>query len=153
MIDEDDRRLQRKPSRLDYLASKGQKLDIRAHQRTYQGAYVRTCLGCLSFSLLVMKLFSREFMPLGMVYQIYALVLCLASYLRSRNLDLYFINFNDPNWYNNYEVVQTEAEPQNSEDVQGSDKYYYKTSGNIVLWLTIFGILCYIVLFVLLARM
>ncbi|VUG19767.1 DEBR0S5_11474g1_1 [Brettanomyces bruxellensis] len=106
MIDEDDRRLQRKPSRLDYLASKGQKLDIRAHQRTYQGAYVRTCLGCLSFSLLVMKLFSREFMPLGMVYQIYALVLCLASYLRSRNLDLYFINFNDPNWYNNYEVVQ-----------------------------------------------
>jgi len=149
----DDLRLRRRPSRLDYLASKGQKLDIRAHQRTYQGAYVRTCLGCLSFSLLVMKLFSREFMPLGMVYQVYALVLCLASYLRSRNLDLYFINFNDPDWYNNYKVVQTDAELEPQSTDEGNDKYYYKTSGNIVLWLTIVGILCYVVLFVLLARM
>ncbi len=89
----------------------------------------------------------------GMVYQVYALVLCLASYLRSRNLDLYFINFNDPDWYNNYKVVQTDAELEPQSTDEGNDKYYYKTSGNIVLWLTIVGILCYVVLFVLLARM
>lgn len=137
--------IQRRPSRLSYLDSKGQKLDIRAHQRTYQGAYIRTCLGCLSFSLLVMKLFYREFMPLGMVFQVYALILCVASYLRSRNVDLYFINFNDPDWIADYRIDEHEAS-------SNLNRYYFKTNGNIVLWLTILGLGCYITLFVLLIR-
>ncbi|VEU19942.1 DEKNAAC100043 [Brettanomyces naardenensis] len=138
--------LERRPSRLEYLDSKGQKLDVRAHQRTYQGAYVRTCLGCLTFSLLVMKLFSKEFMPLGMVYQVYALLLCLVALLRSRNTDIYFINFNDPNWHDNYEI-----DPSEADTIPGSeDQYYFKTSGNVVLWLILIGFGCYITLFILL---
>ncbi|MDL2082336.1 hypothetical protein QNN03_38660, partial [Streptomyces sp. GXMU-J15] len=48
---------ERQPSRLDVL-TKDRKLDVRAHQRTYEGAYTRTALGCLSFAILVIKLFS-----------------------------------------------------------------------------------------------
>lgn len=136
--------LQRKPSRLEYLDTSGQRLDIRAHQRTYQGAYVRTCLGCLTFSLLVMRLFSKEFMPIGMVYQVYALFICGVSYLRSKNTDIYFINFNDRDWYKNYDV-----------DAAGSDsddRYYFKTSGNYVLLLFSVSLICYGILIVMLAR-
>ncbi|GMG39097.1 unnamed protein product [Ambrosiozyma monospora] len=137
--------LVRKPSRLDGLDTQAQKLDIRAHQRTYQGAYVRTCLGCLSFSLLIMKLFSKEFMPIGLVFQIYSLLICIIGYFRSKNLDLYFINFSDPEWFKNYDWdLDGDGELDNN--------YYFKTSGNYVLWLTVISGACYLVLFVLLLR-
>lgn len=38
----------RLPSRID-LFEDNLKLDIRAHQRTYEGAYTRTAIGCFPF--------------------------------------------------------------------------------------------------------
>lgn len=135
----------RRPSCLDDRLTRGQKLDIRAHQRTYQGAYIRTCIGSLSFSLLVMKLFSREFMSIGIVFQVYSILLCLIGYYRAKNMDLYFINFGDDKWYKNYVVDTTDGH------VNVDNKYYFKTSGNYVLWLSVITIVCYIILFILLA--
>ncbi|ODV83597.1 hypothetical protein CANARDRAFT_202869 [[Candida] arabinofermentans NRRL YB-2248] len=134
--------IQRKPSRLVYLETSAQKLDIRAHQRTYQGAYVRTCLGTLSFSLIVLKLFSKEFFPIGLVFNCYGLLLCLISHLRSTDIDLYFINFGDSDWKLKYEVGEIEND--------GSVDHYFKTSGNYVIWLTLISFFCYLALFILL---
>lgn len=143
-----------RPSRLDTL-TKNQKLDIRAHQRTYQGAYIRTCINCLSFSLLVMKLFSREFMSIGIVFQVYSLLLCVIGYSRASNMDLYFIDFSDSKWYEGC-INKDQGEPQVSTydgHVNIDNKYYFKTSGNYVLWLSLITGGCYVVLFVLLAIM
>lgn len=145
--------LMRRPSRLDDRLTKAQKLDIRAHQRTYQGAYIRTCIGSLSFSLLVMKLFSKEFMFIGLVFQVYSLLICVIGYHRGGNMDLYFIDFSKGDWYK--DCVPTGA--GDTETINGhvlvDNKYYFKTSGNYVIWLSIITGGCYIVLFVLLAIM
>lgn len=126
--------LTRRPSRITGL-SKEQQLDIRAHQRTYQGAYIRTCIGVLSFSVLVMKLFSKDFASISLVFQIYALILCLIGYFRGNNLDLYFVN----------------GDGKSNNDNK-FDKYYFQTSGNFVLLLSTITISCFIVLLVLLGK-
>jgi len=36
-------------------------VELRAHQRTYNGAYVRTALGILGYSLAVLRLFDHKF--------------------------------------------------------------------------------------------
>lgn len=152
----------RRPSRLDDRLTKSQKLDIRAHQRTYQGAYIRTCIGCLSFSLLVMKLFSKEFMSIGLVFQIYSLLICIIGYNRASNMDLYFIDFNKDHWYKDYIPFNTNknrnlSNYRDEEIINGhlliDNKYYFKTSGNYVIWLSLITLLCYIVLFILLVIM
>ncbi|KAG7808810.1 hypothetical protein KL921_003892 [Ogataea angusta] len=118
----------RRPSRLTLLETSGQKLDIRAHQRTYQGAYIRTCLGCLSFSLIVLKLFTAQFYHIGLVFNCYGLLICGIAYLRSKNMDLYF---HGP-------TREIEC---------------FKTSGNVVLWLTAISLGCYITLLTLISRL
>ncbi|ODQ79330.1 hypothetical protein BABINDRAFT_161740 [Babjeviella inositovora NRRL Y-12698] len=40
--------LARRPSTFELFAN-NQKLDVRAHQRTYEGAYIRSSIGALSF--------------------------------------------------------------------------------------------------------
>lgn len=142
--------LSRRPSHLDDRLTNAQKLDIRAHQRTYQGAYVRTVIGCLSFSLLVMKLFSREFMSIGVVFQVYSLVICIIGYSRANNMDLYFIDFGRDDWYKDY---LSESEHDEDGHYEVDNKFYFKTSGNYVLWLSVITASCYIVLIVLLAIM
>lgn len=117
---------ERLPSRLDIL-SNGLKLDIRAHQRTYEGAYTRTSVGCLGFSLLIIKIFSSEFLPVGMIYTIYGSVLFMFGVYKSRSVDYYY----------------------NPE----KDKHFYRTSGNSVMLITIVSLACYISLLVLILRM
>ncbi len=64
---------------------KNKKQDIRAHQRTYDGAYMRSAVGLLSFSLLILKLFSREFLTIGALYTVYGtLVLAIGTYHKHR---------------------------------------------------------------------
>ncbi|KAG0683067.1 hypothetical protein C6P40_000449 [Pichia californica] len=147
--------LLRRPSHLDERLTKAQKLDIRAHQRTYQGAYIRTCIGCLSFSLLVMKLFSKEFMSIGLVFQIYSLLICVIGYNRASNMDLYFTDFSKGDWYKDF--MSKDGNIRDTDTINGhilvDNKYYFKTSGNYVVWLSLITLSCYIVLFILLAIM
>lgn len=133
--------LTRRPSRITGL-TKNQQLDIRAHQRTYQGAYIRTCIGVLSFSVLVMKLFSKDFASIGLVFQVYALILCLIGYFRGSNMDLYFVTGNS----------KTHWHYDNGDNDNNIDKFYFQTSGHFVLILSSITISCFIVLLVLLAR-
>lgn len=80
---------QRLPSRLDILSS-GLKLDVRAHQRTYEGAYTRTAIGALSFSIVIIKLFLKEFLPLGAVYTVYGCLLYFFGVFKSASQDIYY---------------------------------------------------------------
>lgn len=114
------------PSKLDVF-SNGLKLDIRAHQRTYEGAYTRTAIGCFAFSILIIKIFSKEFLPIGTIYTIYGSIVFIIGFFKSRSVDFYY----NPD----------------------KDKEFFKTSGNSVILLTSISLICYVVLFVLIMTM
>lgn len=123
---ENNRGITRRFSSLEGL-SNGHKLDVRAHQRTYEGAYTRTAVGSLAFSIMIIKLFSKEFLPIGTIYTIYGFILFCFGMYKTRSVDVY------------YNPVK--------------DKEFYKTSGNSVMMLTGISVLCYLVLFVLIMVM
>lgn len=116
----------RLPSRMSVF-SRGLKLDVRAHQRTYEGAYTRTAIVCLSFSILIIKLFSKEFLPIGTIYTIYGTILYFMGVYSARQLDFYY----------------------NPE----KDKEYYTTAGNRVVLLTAISLATYVSLLALILRM
>ncbi|GAA5978592.1 hypothetical protein JCM11641_002781 [Rhodosporidiobolus odoratus] len=61
-------------------------VELRARQRTFDGAYTRTALGNLGYALLVLKLFTPEFARIALVYVILAvLLLVIATYRRRRS--------------------------------------------------------------------
>lgn len=117
---------ERLPSRIDLFAD-NLKLDIRAHQRTYEGAYTRTAIGCFSFSILIIKLFSKEFLPIGTMYTVYGCILYFIGVYKSLHVDVFY----------------------NPE----KDMEMYKTGGDYVLLLSIISLCCYIALLVLILRM
>lgn len=67
--------------------SKDSRLDIRAHQRTCDGAYVRTSFSCLSFSLVVFRFFSRAFFPIGILFVLYGILTYILGYARLSSMD------------------------------------------------------------------
>ncbi|KAI0056812.1 hypothetical protein BV25DRAFT_1813375, partial [Artomyces pyxidatus] len=60
-------------------------VEVRARQRTFDGAYARTALLNLGYSLTVLRLFNRRFYRIGMLYAALATLLFLASFLRARH--------------------------------------------------------------------
>lgn len=118
--------ISRKQSRLDDL-SQGLKLDVRAHQRTYEGAYTRTAISCLSFSIVIIKLFSREFLPLGTVYTAYGCLLFFMGVIKSGSVDTFY----------------------NTEN----DTIEFQTAGDSVLILTAISLASYVALLVLVLRL
>ncbi|ABN67394.1 conserved hypothetical protein [Scheffersomyces stipitis CBS 6054] len=117
---------ERLPSRLDIL-SNGHKLDVRAHQRTYEGAYTRSAIGCLSFSILIIKLFSKEFLPIGTIYTVYGSLLYFIGVYKASSVDTYY----NPD----------------------KDMVMFKTSGDSVLLLSVISLVSYVALLVLILRM
>ncbi|KAL2148244.1 hypothetical protein VTH82DRAFT_2475 [Thermothelomyces myriococcoides] len=58
-------------------------VEIRAAQRTFEGAYMRTALSQFSFALVVLKIFTSEFYPIGALLACYgAAVMLVAIYRR-----------------------------------------------------------------------
>lgn len=56
---------------------------MRAAQRTFEGAYMRTALSQFSFSLIILKIFTSEFYAIGALFAVYgAAVLMVAAYRR-----------------------------------------------------------------------
>lgn len=47
------------------ILTPGELVEIRAAQRTFEGAYIRTSLSQFSFALVVLKIFTSEFYSIG----------------------------------------------------------------------------------------
>ncbi|KAF2857140.1 hypothetical protein K470DRAFT_13142 [Piedraia hortae CBS 480.64] len=107
-------------------------VDIRAAQRTFEGAYIRTSLGQFSFSLVVLKIFTQEFYSIGALFAAYGAGLVAVSAFRRMQGNRQFFS----------EV--------------GSDGFAHKrfrTSGDVVLALSAISIAAYITLLVLVLRL
>lgn len=103
-------------------------VEIRAAQRTFEGAYVRTSLSQFSFALVVLKIFTSEFYSIGALFAVYgAGVLAVSAYRRQQGNRQFFS-----------EVGQA-----------GEERKRFRTSGNVVVVLSALSIAAYITLLVL----
>jgi hypothetical protein len=57
-------------------------VEIRAAQRTFEGAYVRTAIGQFSFALIVLKIFTAEFYSIGALFAVYGAGILFISLFR-----------------------------------------------------------------------
>lgn len=117
---------ERRISRLDHLATNVRQ-DVRAHQRTYEGAYTRTAILCLSFSVVIIKLFSAEFLPIGTVYTAYGFLLYFVGVAKAKQVHTYY----------NHD----------------KDKEEFTTAGDSVLMLTSVSLATYVAVLVLVLRL
>jgi hypothetical protein len=114
------------------VLTQAELVEIRASQRTFEGAYVRTALGQFSFSLVILKVFTSEFYSIGALFAAYgAGVLCISLYRRQQGNMAVF-----------HEV-----------DDDGMRHVKFRTSGNVVSILTALSLAAYISLLVLTFRL
>ncbi|KAK0336483.1 hypothetical protein LTR91_015545 [Friedmanniomyces endolithicus] len=64
------------------ILSPSELVEIRAAQRTFEGAYIRTSLSQFSFALIVLKIFTSEFYSIGALFAIYGAGILAASAFR-----------------------------------------------------------------------
>lgn len=64
------------------VLTSGELVEIRAAQRTFEGAYIRTALGQFSFALIVLKIFTAEFYSIGALFAVYGAGVLFTSWLR-----------------------------------------------------------------------
>lgn len=57
-------------------------VEIRAAQRTFEGAYIRTAIGQFSFALIVLKIFTAEFYSIGALFAIFGAGILFISLFR-----------------------------------------------------------------------
>ncbi|KAJ1333297.1 DUF202 domain-containing protein [Microdochium nivale] len=115
-------------------------VEIRAAQRTFEGAYMRTALSLFSFSLIVLKIFTSEFYGIGALFAVYGgAVLACAAYRRYQGNRQFF----------------TVPSSSSSDDASrgggggGEAKRRFRTSGNTVLIMTALSVAAYVGLIVL----
>ncbi|KAK7924488.1 hypothetical protein PG985_006542 [Apiospora marii] len=109
-------------------------VEIRAAQRTFEGAYMRTALSQFSFALIILKIFTSEFYAIGALFSCYgAAVLLVAIYRRHQGNRQFF----------------TAPDAAGSGEVRKK----FRTSGNSVVLLTVLSLSAYITLMVLTWRL
>lgn len=109
-------------------------VEVRAAQRTFEGAYVRTSLSQFSFALVVLKIFTAEFYSIGALFAVYgAGVLAVGAYRRQQGNKQFF------------------TEVTESDDGLGRKKF--RTSGNVVVVLTALSVAAYACLFALILKL
>ncbi|KAF7719253.1 Uncharacterized protein PECH_004819 [Penicillium ucsense] len=97
-------------------------VEVRAAQRTFEGAYVRTALSQFSFALVVLKIFTAEFYSIGALFAIYGTgVLIIGLFRRSQGNRQFFSVVGD----------------------DGVHRHKFRTSGNAVVVLTALSIAAY----------
>ncbi|KAI8642068.1 hypothetical protein BD408DRAFT_417028 [Parasitella parasitica] len=61
--------------------------DIRAYQRTFEGAYWRTALSAFLMGLLILKVFTIEFYHISLVFFSFGMWMLSIAYMRHRQFD------------------------------------------------------------------
>ena len=117
-------------------------VEVRAAQRTFEGAYIRTSLSQFSFALVVLKIFTSEFYSIGALFAVYgAGVLAVSAYRRQQGNRQFF--------------TETEFAPGDPGAGDGGavDRKKFRTSGNVVLVLTGLSVAAYVSLLVLVLKL
>ncbi|KAF8322782.1 uncharacterized protein EI90DRAFT_3020045 [Cantharellus anzutake] len=68
-----------------YPIDNAELVELRARQRTFDGAYARTSLGTLGSTIVFLKLFDRRFYRIGLLYCILTALLALTTVVRRKH--------------------------------------------------------------------
>lgn len=97
-------------------------VEVRAAQRTFEGAYVRTALSQFSFALIILRIFTAEFYSIGALFAVYGTgVLLISLFRRQQGNRQFFSEIGD----------------------DGVHRRKFRTSGNAVIVLTALSIAAY----------
>ena len=136
-------------------------VEIRAAQRTFEGAYMRTALGQFSFALIILKIFTSEFYAIGALFAVYgAAVMLVAIYRRYEGHRQFFTSTTPDNDASSTSSDERRRNPNdNVRDVVGEGydeplpRKKFRTSGNSVALLAALSLAAYITLLVLTWRL
>ncbi|KAF9261997.1 hypothetical protein L218DRAFT_453149 [Marasmius fiardii PR-910] len=73
-------------------------VEVRARQRTFNGAYARTALGTLGYSLAILRFFDSRFYSIGLLFALQALLLFVISFFRDRHSKYDFTEEDEENF-------------------------------------------------------
>ncbi|KAI0969910.1 hypothetical protein F4678DRAFT_436941 [Xylaria arbuscula] len=107
-------------------------VEIRAAQRTFEGAYMRTALSQFSFALIILKIFTSEFYAIGALFAVYGATIMLCAIYRRYEGNRQFFNIIDH---------------------EGKVTSKFRTCNNSVLLLTTLSLGAYIGLFILTVKL
>ncbi|KAI9843151.1 MAG: hypothetical protein M1837_006604 [Sclerophora amabilis] len=114
------------------VLSREELVEVRAAQRTFEGAYIRTALAQFSFALVVLKIFTAEFYSIGALFAVYGAGVLFASLFRRQQGNKQFFS----------EVGE-----------DGLSRKKFRTSGNVVIALTALSIAAYACLLALIVKL
>lgn len=134
--------------------------EIRAAQRTFEGAYMRTALSQFSFALIILKIFTSEFYAIGALFAAYGAAILLVAIFRRYEGNSQF-----------FDQEESDSETDDDDDGLGHDpldgdaaamrgrrrvqmiRKKFRTSGNSVTLLTALSLVAYITLLTLALRL
>ncbi|PSN67869.1 hypothetical protein BS50DRAFT_633537 [Corynespora cassiicola Philippines] len=131
------------------VLSSAELVEIRAAQRTFEGAYIRTAIGQFSFALIVLKIFTAEFYSIGALFAVYGAGVLFTSLFRRKhgapaNTGLDYFRLTK-------RLGNKQFFSELGED--GLHRKRFRTSGNVVSVLTALSMAAYICLLVLTLRL
>jgi len=85
-------------------------VEIRARQRTFDGAYRRTALGNLGYSLAILRLFDRRFYAIGILYASLAGFLFILSFIRARHSRHDFADYDKEDRSDRLRAIKTKGQ-------------------------------------------
>lgn len=115
--------------------TRAELVELRAAQRTHEGAYVRTAIGQFGFALIIVKIFTQEFYAIGALFAGFGAAIMAIGWWRRMESNRMFFDCGE-------EAVDT-----------GMNRKMFRTCGNVVLSVTALSIAAYVVLIVLLSRL
>ncbi|ERF76638.1 hypothetical protein EPUS_04458 [Endocarpon pusillum Z07020] len=132
-------------------------VELRAAQRTFEGAYIRTSLSQFSFALVVLKIFTAEFYSIGALFAVYgAGVLAVGGYRRREGNRQFFVVIKEERKRGPDDGVGVLGEQQEEHEGEVGTlqtEKRFRTSGNVVVVLTILSVMAYATLLVLTLRL
>lgn len=139
--------------------------EIRAAQRTFEGAYMRTALSQFSLALIILRIFTSEFYAIGALFAAYGFAVLLVAIFRRYEGNRQFFDQEesdsetDDDDDDDDDVRRRLLVPHNSSATVRSRrrvqtiKPKFRTSGNSVTLLTLLSLGAYITLLVLTLRL
>ncbi|KAM3422816.1 hypothetical protein BST61_g298 [Cercospora zeina] len=125
-------------------------VEIRAAQRTFEGAYIRTSLSQFSFALVVLKIFTSEFYSIGMSA---ARSLCRGMHAHVHAGALFAVYGAGVLAVSAFRRMQSNRQFFTEVGEDGLSRKRFRTSGNVVVVLTSLSVSAYITLIVLTLRL
>ena len=113
-------------------------VEIRASQRTFEGAYVRTALGQFSFALVVLKIFTAEFYGIGALFAVYGTGIL--------GISLYRRYIGNRQFFSHKDVGESSHASINDGVANQTVAKKFRTSGNVVLLMSIVTVATYVAL-------